>query len=522
MNGGLGLKNRLNWLQILLGCFFCLAVIAPLLSMFLTIDVAHIKSVFTNKAFRAAVYNSVLYSGISALISILLGGLAAWCVNRTNIKYKQFFIAIVTLPMLIPSISHGTGLVILLGANGILTNLLSLKFNIYGGLGIILGSLMYSLPVSFLMFYDILKYEDALPYDVAETLGISRFNQFKDLTLPYLRKPLIAIVFAIFTLIITDYGVPLMVGGHVKTLPVMMYEDVIGLLDFAKGSVIGAVLLIPAFLAFIVDYLNRGQATANYVKTPFCIRNSKIRDVFSYVCLGFISLFVLLPLLTFAYLSLVRKYPMDLTFTTYHIQRTIEMSGLHYLGNSLLIAFAAACIGTIGAFSTAYLSGRAKTQTSYFLHLMSITSLAIPGIVLGLSYVLFFNGSWIYGTLAMLILVNVVHFFASPYLMMYNTLNKMNQNLEDVGMILGVSRLNMIYHVIIPQVVPTLKKMFSYLFVNSMMTISAVSFLSNVSNKPIALMITQFEAIMMLECTAVVSLLILGVNMLMQFVVMRV
>ena len=107
-----------------------------------------------------------------------------------------------------------------------------------------------------------------------------------------------------------------------------------------------------------------------------------------------------------------------------------------------------------------------------------------------------------------LILVNMVHFFASPYLMMYNTLNKMNHNLEDVGMILGVTRLNLIIHVIIPQVVPTFKKMFAYLFVNSMMTISAVSFLSNVSNKPIALMITQFEAIMMLECTAVVSLLI--------------
>ena len=97
----------------------------------------------------------------------------------------------------------------------------------------------------------------------------------------------------------------------------------------------------------------------------------------------------------------------------------------------------------------------------------------------------------------------------------------MNQNLEDVGMILGVSKFNLIFHVIIPQVVPTLKKMTVYLFVNSMMTISAVSFLSNVSNKPIALMITQFEAIMMLECTAVVSLLILGVNMLMQFTAMH-
>lgn len=277
------MKNRLSWLQLLLGCFFCFAVIAPLLSMFLTIDAVHLKSVFFNKAFRSAAYNSVLYSCRSALLSILLGGLAAWCVNRSNIRLKKTYIAVLTLPMLIPSISHGTGLVILLGANGILTNLLGLQFNIYGGLGIILGSVMYSLPVSFLMFYDILKYEDALPYDVAETLGINKFHQFKDLTLPYLRKPLISIAFAVFTMIITDYGVPLMVGGHVKTLPVMMYEDVIGLLDFAKGSVIGAVLLIPAFIAFVVDYLNRSEATASFIKTPFCIRKNKKRDFFSYL-----------------------------------------------------------------------------------------------------------------------------------------------------------------------------------------------------------------------------------------------
>lgn len=513
------MKNRMNWLQILLGCFFCLAIIAPLLSMFSTIDISHINSVFSNKSFKTAVYNSVLYSSFAASLSILLGGLAAWCINRTNINYKKIFILILTLPMLIPSISHGNGIIILLGANGVLTNLLGLTINIYGGIGIILGSIMYSLPVSFLMFYDILKYEDALPYDMAEILGVSRFRQFKDLTLPYLRKPLISIAFAIFTLIITDYGVPLMVGGHVKTLPVMMYEDVIGLLDFAKGSVIGAVLLIPAFIAFIVDYLNRGQATSNYIRTPFCIRKNRKRDFFGYVYIGVISLFILLPLLTFAYLSFVRKYPMDLSFTTYHIQRTVEMGGLQYLGNSLLIAIVAACMGTIGAFTTAYLSARAKTQAFYFLHLMSVTSLAIPGIVLGLSYVLFFNGTWIYGTLAMLIMVNIVHFFASPYLMMYNSLNKLNRNLEDVGMILGISKFNLILHVIIPQVIPTLKEMGVYLFVNSMMTISAVSFLSNVANKPVALMITQFEAIMMLECTAVVSLMILGVNMLAQAVV---
>ena len=137
-------------------------------------------------------------------------------------------------------------------------------------LGIILGSIMYSLPVAFLMFYDILKYEDALPYDMAEILGVNKFCQFKDITLPYLYKPLISIIFAIFTLIVTDYGVPLTIGGHVKTLPVMMYEDVIGLLDFVKGSVIGTFLLLPAVVAFIID------SSGNF-NNEFAIMNLKSR-----------------------------------------------------------------------------------------------------------------------------------------------------------------------------------------------------------------------------------------------------
>ena len=79
---------------------------------------------------------------------------------------------------------------------------------------------------------------------------------------PYLRKPLISIIFATFTMIITDYGVPLMVGGKYMTLPVMMYQDVIGMLDFGKGSVIGMILLIPAFIACILDMANRDKGNA--------------------------------------------------------------------------------------------------------------------------------------------------------------------------------------------------------------------------------------------------------------------
>ena len=153
---------------------------------------------------------------------------------------------------------------------------------------------------------------------------------------------------------------------------------------------------------------------------------------------------------------------------------------------------------------------------------MSITSLAIPGIVLGLSYVMFFKGSIIYGTFAMIFLVNSMHFFASPYLMAYNTFGKINENLEDVGATMGINRWQIIKDVLLPQSTGTILEMMSYFFVNCMMTISAVSFLANVNNKPLALMITQFEGQMQMECAAFVSLIILAVNIIMKYIVFRI
>jgi iron(III) transport system permease protein len=202
-----------------------------------------------------------------------------------------------------------------------------------------------------------------------------------------------------------------------------------------------------------------------------------------------------------------------MAFSFRNIIRTMNMSAGRYLSNSLLIALGVSILGTSLSWITAYFTARTRGKSSRMLHLISITSLAIPGLVLGISYVLFFKGTFIYGSIVMLVLVNTIHFMASPYLMAYNSLGKLNINLEDVGLTLGVGRFRIIRDVMIPQTKLTIIEMLSYFFVNSMITISAVSFLSTVRNRPISLMITQFEAQLFLEGAAFVSVLILACNL---------
>ena len=506
-------------LKLLLCAFWIVAIILPLFRMLSTMASVDVLAVMSARKFSKALRQSLIVSLTATVISVGMAGLLSWCVARTRVRHKTILNTLLTVPMLIPSISHGMGLIIILGANGWLSNLLGLTGGIYGFWGIVIGSVMYSFPVAYLMLYDVLRYEDGTPYEAAEVMGLTVRDRFFSITLPYLRKPLISVIFATFTMIITDYGVPLMVGGKYMTLPVMMYQDVIGMLDFGKGSVIGMILLAPALIACIFDMANRDKGNAAFVGKPYAIRDSHRRDALARGFIALVVLLVFLPIASFSVLSFVNKYPIDMTLSAKNAVQAVNMGALRYLRNSLIIAVVVSVLGTALALLNAYMTARNKTKFSYVLHLMSITSLAIPGLVLGLSYMMFFKGTLIYGTFAMLFLVNSMHFFASPYLMAYNTFGKINENLEDVGSTMGVSRWGIIRDVLLPQATGTILEMMSYFFVNCMMTISAVSFLANVSNKPIALMITQFEGQMQLECAAFVSLIIMAVNVLMKFAV---
>jgi iron(III) transport system permease protein len=189
--------------------------------MLLQMDGESVKAVFGAEDFLTIVGNSLSVSLAATLITVLSAYALAVATQRCGIKGQGIFALIFTLPMLVPSISNGMGLIILFGNNGIITRLLGLTQNIYGFWGIVLGSWLYAFPVAYLMFADVLRYEDRTPYEAAKVLGMSKWRQFTAITWPYIRRPLVSVVFSVFTLIVTDYGVPLMVGGKFKTIPVV-------------------------------------------------------------------------------------------------------------------------------------------------------------------------------------------------------------------------------------------------------------------------------------------------------------
>ena len=318
--------GKLNLTRIVLAAFFLVAAVLPLIGMFSRLASPEARAVFGTEQFATACLNSIGVALTSTAISLAFALAMSWVLCRTNVRAKGVIAVVMTLPMLIPSLAHGMGLVFLLGTNGIITNALGLSFDLYGFWGIVMGSVLYSFPSAFLLLYDVLRYEDASPYEAADILGVPKLNQFASITLPYLRKPLISAVFATFTLVATDYGVALMVGGKCTTLPVLMYQEVVGLLNFDTGIAIGFVLLIPAVIAFLVDVLNADKGKLSFVSRAFAPRPNKVRDGIGYAVCVLAAIAIVLPLGSFALVSFVQKYPIDLTFTLANIGRSLNMN----------------------------------------------------------------------------------------------------------------------------------------------------------------------------------------------------
>ena len=512
--------NRKNLvMNLLIAAVFITSVIMPIISLFSRITAEGFREVVGSVQFTRAAGNSLATALTTTVVSLLLAFGAAWCVERTKLPGKNLFSLLFVAPMLIPSMSHAFGLIALFGTNGLITRLLHVRTAIYGFNGIVMGSVMYSFPFAYVMFSSILQYEDQLPYRAAEVMRIPKIRQFTGITLPYLKKTIITAFFAVFTMTITDYGVPIMIGGQVQTLPVLMYNKAVAMTDYSSGCVIGIFLLIPAVVAFIVDLTNPDIAQNSYAAELYRPQKNKLQSAVALIFAVLLCLVLLSPIVSFSFMVFEERYPSVTTFTLYHIEKTINRGALTYLGNSVLYALLAAFIGTAFAFFCAYETARVKEKFSKIIHLISLTSMAIPGIVLGLAYIIFFHNSGIYGTVWIIVILNCVHFFSSPYLMMYNTMGKMNPNLEAVGSTLGIRRWRIILDVIVPKVRGTILEMFSYFFVNSMITISAVSFLAPPSPKPLALLINQFEAQRQLESAAFVSLLIFVVNVVLRITI---
>ena len=511
-------------LQVGLVLFLFVFLLLPLVFMLFQAKGVHYGSVFIDNGdlLLKSTLNSFLYSTVSTVISVVLATVCAYFLSRARIKGKKWFVILLVLPMLIPTVSIGLGVKLLFTSNGFFQKIFGLKFDGSGLFDLIVGSVVFSFPAAFLLIYDSLLYEDKSIYDAANTLGIKRFRSFFGITLPYLKTTLISAFFASFILIFADYGLPLEVAGKLNTLPHYLYLQFSGtVISKEKGAVISLVLLIPAIIAFVVDILNK--ETSDGVAKSEKIKPSKAFNGVAIAVISIVGILLILPTIAFVSLSFMKRFPNNTAFTFDHYKKAFSPYTSEpvprFLKNSLTISLLVGIVGTIVSYICGYVSTRTKGPLTKVVHLLSISSLAVPGLVLGVGYLFLFGFSsgFFADTIMILVIVNMIHYFSSPYLMAKNAFEKIDKNYETVAETLGISKNSMFFKVMIPNTVGTILQMFSYLFINSMITISAVSILCSTNAlKPLAVSITVFDNQANWEMESVVSTLILAINLFMK------
>ena len=450
------------------------------------VGLANYVQYFSTPALVQSVYHSLFVSILSTAITVPLAFVYAYALTRSCLPRKGLFKSIALVPILVPSLLPGIALVYLFGNQGLIKGLLFGR-PIYGPIGIVMAEVFFTFPHALLIIVTALSLADARLYEAAVALRARRPRIFWSVTLPGARYGLISAVFVVFTMVITDFGAPKVIGGQYNVLATDIYKQVIGQHNFEMGAAVSVILLIPAAFAFAVDRLARRRQVAllstravPYEPNP----NSRFDRAMLAYC-AVIGVFILGMVAISQFAALVKFFPYNLTLTLSHYDFDRKGGGgwsSYY--NSIELALMTAVVGSAVVFAGAYLveKGRGFAAGRAAFQFLAMLPMAVPGLVLGLAYIFFFNHpanplNVLYRTMAILVINTIVHFYTVAHLTAVTALKQMDPEFETVSASLKQPFYKTFWRVTVPVCLPAILDISIYLFVNAMTTVSGVVFL---------------------------------------------
>ncbi len=471
-------------------------------------------------ALLGSVWNSLWVSSLVTLIVLPLAFGFAYALTRSCMPFKPLFRGITLIPLLAPSLLSAISLIYWFGNQGVLKSWMQgLGFDqIYGAPGIVLAECLSVFPHTLMILVTALSLSDARLYEAADAMGTTALRKFFTITLPGAKYGLISAALVTFTLVMTDFGIPKVIGGNFNVLATDVFKLVIGQQDFSRGAVVAILLLAPAVLSFAVDnYVSRRQTamlTARAV--PYAPKPSKGYDrLMTLYCMVIAALMLaMLGMAVFA--SFASFWPYNLSPSLRHYAMGLldaEVGEAFF--NSLKMAAGTAVFGTLLVFCGAYLLEKTKGMDGLrsLVRLLAVLPMAVPGLVLGLGYIFFFNDpvnplGGLYHTLTLLTLCTIVHFYTTGHLTAVTALKSLDNEFEAVSASLKVPFYKTFWRVTLPLCAPALIDMSRYFFINAMTTISAVVFLYSPETKVASIAILNLDEAGEIGAAAAMAVLI--------------
>ncbi len=449
---------------------------------------ANFTGYFSDPGFIGIVNNSFVVSISATVVTIVLAYAFAYAMHRSSIPYKSLWKIIAMLPLFSPSLVQALGFQLLLGRNGMVNRTFGTEFDIYGFWGIFFSNTMYALPHAILMLSAALAVADARQYESARMLGGSSWRIFWTVTLPATRYGLMSAIFIVFTIVITDFGNAMVIGGDYGVLATEIYNQVSGQANFSLGAVIGMILLLPAAIAVIIErrVSRRQSAAITAGSVPLTIKPSRGFDTIMLVFVVILCLAVLTIIGIVIFASFVKLWPYNLSMTLANYDVDVQ-GGYAPVWTSIWMSFLAAVIGVVMVTIAAYVIQKLSNPLTQFLYFLSILPAAVPGMVLGLGYIFAFNDPanpiyLIYGTILMLAINTVYHYHAQGFLIATTSLKQISDTFDEASSMLGGSFLYTMRKITLPIIWPAMMSLGVFFFMRAMVTLAAVIFLVNPSN----------------------------------------
>lgn len=466
------------------------------------VGLANFATYFSSSSLWVSVGNTfTLGLVVTTVVGILAFGYA-YALTRSCMPFKGLFHILGTAPILAPSLLPAISLIFLFGNQGVAKELLG-GHSVYGVIGISMGLIFWTFPHALIILTTSLRTSDARLYEAARALKTSPMKTFFMVTLPAAKYGLISTLIVVFTLVITDFGVPKVIGGSYNVLATDIFKQVVGQQNFAMGAVTSIMLLFPAVMAFGADrWVQKKQKSLFDTRSvPYQPEPNKTRDSICLVYCSIISIAVLAVLGMAVYGSLVTFWPWNkaLTLNNYNFA---EMStyGWSPFFNSLTLAGWTALIGTAVIFVGAYCieKGRAFGPVRQAMQMLSVVPMAVPGMVLGLGYIFYFNDvnnplNVLYGTMAFLVINTVVHYYTVGHMTALTALKQLPSEIEATAASVKLPQYKLFFKVTLPVCMPAVLDIATYLFVNALTTTSAVVFLYSTDTIPASVSILNMD-----------------------------
>jgi len=476
---------------IIVAALLFLFILLPLTAVFLRsvgiggegLTLQYYKQFFQRPVYFEALLNSIAVGVVTTTIIICISVPFALYVTRTNSFISKIYRGLSLLPMVAPPFIFSLSLIILFGRRGIVSqyinDIFGVQFSIYGFWGVVVAQVLSLFPVAYMMIESSLRSMNPSLEYASRDLGASQTKTLFKVTLPLASTGILKAALLVFVMALADFSNPIIIGGQTSFLASDAYLLVTGKQNLEMAAVLGVFLIVPSLIVFLFQTYYMKDTDTTSIDSSAGTENAPLNKKLKGITYGISSIMVLFITVMFVMVVLgafVQIIGVNNTFTLDHFS---DPSGWEFIYISVIVSFFAAVLASFLGLLQGYLTVRKNIPAKKFLEFVALFGLAVPGTVMGIGYVLIFNGPPLFltGTVFLLVMNMTFRKIGVSLGSGISKLHQIDTSMEEASADLGAGPLYTLRKIVLPLLSPAFMSGFVYTFMTSMVSVSSVIFL---------------------------------------------